>query len=124
MAEFTEIAQIKKRMCKTHSQMCITKYCPLSSKCNGKDTGCEDLYEEYPEEYERICLEWAKENPEITNRNKLYQIVKEAFGEDMANSFNTVKGCAFMACKGNCMDCQNINFWDNPYIELKEKQNG
>lgn len=115
--EYKELTKIMKRI---HERGCAN--CPLSKINNGKCITYNDLIIYHPDEIERICLEWAKENPEITNRDKLFQIIKETFGVDVAEgiflSFN-FSGCHYMKCSGDCNNCPNEEFWDKPYIELK-----
>lgn len=72
MAEFTEIIKIRDRMHETVK----CRDCRLSEKNNGYNCGCHAFALNHPEEYERICLDWAKENPETTNYDKF----KEIFG--------------------------------------------
>lgn len=124
MAEFTEITKIRKRM---HGANTICTTCPLGHKNNGYSINCYDLAMEYPKEYERICLEWAKENPEITNRDKFYQVMKDTFGEHIANSFISHmynSECALLECDNDmtCKDCTHKGFWTRPYIEQKESE--
>lgn len=119
MAEFKEVAKIAKRMCDKNERMCITNSCPLSYLQNRKDLNCGELMKEYPEEYEHICLDWAKENPEITNKDKMYQIVKEAFGEDVASNTTSLGSCDLIECELNCAYCQYKGFWDKPYVKPK-----
>lgn len=130
MAEFTEIAKIKARMCDKCVPKCTTNGCPLSTTLNGKNMVCSQLFEDYPEEYERLCLEWAKENPEITNKDKLYQIIEETFGAEIANAIITRParcGCWLLNDNENrkcgyfsCDDCSDKGFWNKPYVKPKE----
>lgn len=123
MAEFIEITKIQARMC----EKLDCHKCPAAWNSNGYDVCCSDFRLNHPEEFERICIDWAKENPEITNADKLYQIVKEAFGEGVVSRIKTtttgINNCTYVDCPDahtDCCDCKYNGFWDKPYIELKE----
>ena len=122
MAEFMEIIKTKDRICEQHKGRCITYECPLCTDNNGK-INCESLLRHDPEEYERICLDWAKKNPnpELTNKGKLYEVLKETFGEQIAHTLIPKLSCDLFDCEDmKCDHCCYDGFWDKPYIEPKE----
>lgn len=72
MAEFKEVLKQKDRLCKNISCDECGFYCGN----NKRDISCGDFIIMYPEEAEKIIMDWAKENPPQTNADKF----KEVFG--------------------------------------------
>jgi hypothetical protein len=65
MSEFANVTREAMRMCaKFQLQMC--KGCPLDYDNNRKDVNCARLREDYPEQYEKIVMDWAEKHPEKT----------------------------------------------------------
>lgn len=120
MAEFTEVMRIRTRMCETEG----CDDCPLGRKNNGYNRSCGSFIASEPKECERACLKWAKENPEITNKDKFYQVMKDTFGEHIANSFISFMNssdCTLVDCDNGvtCDECTSKGFWKRPYVEPK-----
>lgn len=86
MAEFQKVMKQYDRMC---NGIIKCDECPISMTNNGTDVSCSDLMRKYPEEAERIIMEWASENPVITNAMKF----KEVFGYDFQDAFGAL-GCS------------------------------
>lgn len=84
MSEFKNIMREYDRMCKGMS--CCN--CPIASANNGKYISCNDLMRKFPEEAERIIMQWAKEHPVMTNRKKF----EEVFGFNVATMFEVNRG--------------------------------
>lgn len=62
--EFAEVIRNRERLCK-NMRACIE--CPLSSNKNSAGMECVSFVKKYPEEAEKIIMEWAEENPAKTN---------------------------------------------------------
>lgn len=70
---------------------------------------------EYPEEAEKIIMNWAKEHPVKTNADKF----KEVFGVEVDN----YGSCNGIKCQKEYIDCRNCEcneFWSKEYIQPKE----
>ncbi len=74
MAEFQKIVKERKRMCEQYD---FCKYCPLGElqkKHGNENATCRSLAFDYPEEAERIIMQWASEHPVMTNGKKFEQV--------------------------------------------------
>lgn len=89
MAEFQKVAKERNRMCEQYNT-CIS--CPLIKLQEHHDgnTMCRALAFQYPEEAERIIMQWASEHPVMTNRKKF----AEVFGFNIAAMFEVNRGNA------------------------------
>lgn len=96
MAEFQKVVKERKRMCEQYDT-CI--YCPLSElqKLDKGNGACRVVALEYPEEAERIIMQWASEHPLVTNRKKF----EEVFGFNIATMFE--------------VNCRNADWLDEEY---------
>lgn len=74
MAEFQEVMCELRRLC---AKCDCENYCPVwkGARSDG-ETYCSTWVKNYSEKAERIIMQWAKENPLMTNRMKF----KEVFG--------------------------------------------
>lgn len=123
MAEFNEIMHTRERMCQ---EICVThkQYdeCPMNGKNNGKNINCMSFFRHYPEEAEILIMKWAKEHPVMTNKQKMMEIIAEAFGEDLAiHLIGHRHKCEGIACGDNsCESCTYSKFWDKEYQPPKD----
>ncbi len=86
MAEFKTVMNEYNRMC----NKCIKcENCPIASRNNGRGVACHLFVHQFPEEAERAIMQWASENPIITNAMKF----KEVFGYDFQDAFGAL-GCS------------------------------
>ena len=68
-----EMARIYKRICKVyHAGYC--EGCPLIARNFTDATDCLNAIILHPDEYEKALLNWAKENPAPTNRDKFFEV--------------------------------------------------
>lgn len=113
MAEFVEVIKNQKRMCEGY--LCIN--CPLCVTNNGRNMSCTELRRKYPEEYEAIVTKWAEERPVKTHKDKLYELMASAFGEQAASNFTReLTQCAGFTCSANrCEGCKYKTFWEEEY---------
>lgn len=74
MAEFKTVMKEHDRMCRSFS--CDCKDCPLGKRRNVFT--CLRWIFDHPYEGEELIMQWAKENPPVTNRVKF----TEVFGFD------------------------------------------
>lgn len=79
MAEYQEVIKQFKRMCKSNCDDCLQ--CPIESYDGFSH--CWRWISEEPEKAEELIMKWAKENPPITNNDK----IKEIFGLDFKSTF-------------------------------------
>ena len=107
MSEFVEVMKQKKRMCDTFGENCGR--CGLSLHNNGIGKVCENFFKDHPKAAEEIIMNWAKENPIITNADKF----KEVFGMEPKFQF-----CPREYCSG-CNTCYG-KFWNEEYKEPSE----
>ena len=110
MSEFVEVMKQKKRMCDTFGENCSR--CGLSLHNNGIDKLCENFFKDHPKAAEEIIMNWAKENPIITNADKF----KEVFGLEHVGGCNGIK----WECDFICDMCNFKNFWNEKYKEPSE----
>lgn len=82
--EFVKVMEERQRI--------LDKYCNIGLNCTNcpfKGPGCDDdlvdfclddsLMEEDPEEFEKIVMNWSKNNPKMTNIEKVVELIKENF---------------------------------------------
>ena len=106
MAEFTEVMKQRERMCNQIG--CLE--CEFTNK---NIVDCNNYIVSNPQKAEFIIMNWAKENPIITNADKF----KEVFGVDI----NKNDCCLKVECNySNCGECEWDDFWYREYIEPKE----
>lgn len=108
MAEFCEVMKQRKRMCEKLDTKCSEKSCPLSFEINGKNLACARYVADYPQEAEKIIMDWAKEHPVMTNADKF----KEVFGIEIGNEF----------AQCDLFECKYYGFWGKEYVEQKKEQ--
>lgn len=87
MAEFMTVMREYGRMC-DGSIRC--EECPIASKNNGRGVACHLFVRQFPEETERIIMQWAEKHPIMTNRRKF----EEVFGFNVATMFEVNRGNA------------------------------
>ena len=113
MAEFIEVMKQRDRMCKSNGCNCFG--CGLALKNNGKELRCDDFCCSYPQEAEKIIMDWAKEHPVMTNADKF----KEVFGIEIGHEFEK---CDLFTCSDDgCDKCEYYGFWNREYIEPKKE---
>ena len=108
MAEFVEVMKQRNRICDGYE---CDGGCPL----NLEDISCGNLMRNKPQEAEKIIMDWAKENPEMTRQEKF----KEVFGFKP-----NYRGCPLFdtdECKHKCAGCAHDNFWNEEWKDPKEK---
>lgn len=82
MAEFQTVMREFQRLCSKRE--CGS--CPVGNRVfNERASYCCVWVKNYPEEAESIIMQWAKENPFKTNRDKF----REVFGMDLVITGNT-----------------------------------
>lgn len=117
MAEFVEVMNQKLRMCNYFKQDC--NKCNLSYKANGLNVVCTKCLSCYPEEAEKIIMDWAKEHPIVTNKDKF----REVFGFELGSiSLCDEIPCPYEYTNDDCHDCDNCQFrgfWEKEYKEPK-----
>ena len=79
MAEYREVVKQFKRMCESNCSNCHE--CPIESYRGFYH--CWRWVSEDPEKSEELIMKWARENPPITNNDK----IKEIFGLDFKSTF-------------------------------------
>lgn len=103
MAEFKEVMKQKKRMC---------EYC--EENCNSCD-GSIFVSNSDPDRFEKFVMDWAKEHPVVTNKDKF----REIFGTYTLESLRKCPFAASKKCLGesSCAKCDLNNFWEKEYKE-------
>ncbi len=81
MTEFITVMREYNRMCEK-SMKC--ENCPIVSSNNGRGVACHLFVRKFPEEAERIIMQWAAEHQVMTNRRKF----EEVFGFNIASLFD------------------------------------
>lgn len=116
MAEFAEVMKQKARMCdyNYHKAGCVS--CPLSGHNNSLSKSCGVLFKDHPKQAEEIIMQWVKEHPIKTNKDKF----EEVFGKLNELNMTTAYDCVGIACNGrNCVTCEDNGFWNREYKEPK-----
>ena len=68
-----EMARIYKRICAIHIEDFCDGCSLLPSNFDDAED-CMDALIKYPDEFEKVLLNWAKENPTPTNRDKFFEV--------------------------------------------------
>ena len=100
-----EMARIYKRICAIHRED-FCEECPLIPQVSSNAEGCLDAIIQFPDEYEKVLLDWAKENPTPTNRDKFFEV----FGDRNYQHPNCKVACE----PTPCCDC---DWWNKEYVE-------
>lgn len=69
MAEFAEVIRKRNKMCNALFDADLCGRCKLERTNNGKDIYCGMMIEKYPEEAERIIIEWNDEYDQQKGEN-------------------------------------------------------
>ena len=100
-----EMARIYKRICKVyHAGYC--EGCPLIARNFTDATDCLNAIILHPDEYEKALLNWAKENPAPTNRDKFFEVFGDRNYKDAS--------CTMTCDTVPCIDC---DWWNVEYVE-------
>lgn len=100
-----EMARIYKRICKVyHAGYC--EGCPMLPPVSSNAEGCLDALIQFPDECEKVLLDWVKENPAPTNRDKFFEVFGDITYKDEK-------------CKDPCelMPCYHCDWWNKEYVE-------
>lgn len=112
MAEFVEVMNQRKRICESMDKLC--KNCPLSIRNNGGVFACETFLLKRYEQAEKIIMDWAKEHPIVTNKDKF----REVFGFKPSDYINCPMKNGYECLQHRvCEDCKYENFWNQEYKE-------
>ena len=88
------------RMCKGMGA-CFS--CPLCSRSNGKET-CDEFLKEHPGKANKIILNWCKEHPVETRRDRLLK----AFPKIRTNAEGQITFCPKLVEYDYECDCINV----------------
>ena len=100
-----EMARIYKRICAIHKgDFC--EECPLLPSNFDDAEDCMDALIKYPDEYEKVLLDWAKENPAPTNRDKFFELFSDR---------NYETGSCELTC--HTIPCRGCDWWNLEYVE-------
>lgn len=98
MAEFQEVMRQYKRMCRYYP---ACEECPLYNMYAG--CSCSRCIRDYPDEAERIIMDWAAEHPEPR-----YPTWKEWVDRDFPVKLCIcVRNFAYVECSATCEECWN-----------------
>ena len=106
-----EMARIYKRICGKYSNDNCND-CPLTERKFIDADGCLNAMIQLPDEFEKALLDWVKENPTPTNRDKFF----EMFGD---------RNYKHPDCKVKCelTPCCDCDWWNKEYVEPEKGQN-
>ena len=68
-----EMARTYKRICGKYSNDNCND-CPLTERKFIDADGCLNAIIQFPDEFEKALLDWVKENPAPTNRDKFFEV--------------------------------------------------
>lgn len=71
MAEFQTVIKERMRMCKESG---VCNDCPLSANKRKQALHCPGFMFDFPEEAEKIIMQWASEHPIMTNGKKFEEV--------------------------------------------------
>lgn len=100
-----EMARIYKRICGKYSNDNCND-CPLTERKFMDADGCLNAMIQFPDEFEKALLDWVKENPAPTNRDKFFEV----FGDRNYKHPNCNVACELTPC----CDC---DWWGKEYVE-------
>ena len=107
-----EMAKIYKRICVIHrGDFC--EGCPLLPPVSSNAEGCLDAIIQFPDEYEKALLNWEKENPPKTNRDKFFEV----FGD---KNYKYDEGCRAIKCES--LPCHGCDWWNKEYVEPEKER--
>lgn len=116
MAEFIEVMEKSESICKYYEHNCPK--CRLSSRNNAHNETCNDFIRQYPQEAEKLIMDWDPKHPFTTNRDKF----KEVFGiEPVDCPFHASDECIDIGI--DCDGCDKGNFWNEEWKAPQEKAN-
>ena len=99
-------------MARTYERICKVYYadycgeCPLIGRNFIDATDCLNAIILHPDEYEKALLDWAKENPAPTNRDKFFEV----FGDRNYSDEDCTATC-------DTVPCAYCDWWDEEYVE-------
>ena len=107
-----EMARIYKRICGKYSND-YCNGCPLLplNFGDGSAEGCLDAMIQSPDEYEKVLLDWAKENPAPTNRDKFFEVFSDR---------NYETGSCELTC--HTIPCRGCDWWNKEYVEPEKRE--
>ena len=100
-----EMARTYKRICGKYSNDNCND-CPLTERKFIDADGCLNAMIQFPDEVEKILLDWVKENPAPTNRDKFFEV----FGDKKYKYANCTETCDTVPCRG-------CDWWSKAYVE-------
>ena len=103
-----EMARIYKRICAIHRED-FCEGCPLLPPASSNAEGCLDAMIQFPDEYEKALLDWEKENPPKTNRDKFFEVFSNR---------NYETGCCELTC--HTIPCRGCDWWNLEYVGLEK----
>lgn len=106
----SEVARTYKRICGKYSNDNCND-CPLTERKFIDADGCLNAMIQFPDEFEKALLDWVKENPAPTNRDKFFEV----FGDRKYKQF----GCKKVCEPTPCCDC---DWWNKEYVEPERKE--
>lgn len=105
-----EMARIYKRICKVyHASYC--EGCPLIARNFTDATDCLNAIILHPDECEKALLDWVKENPAPTNRDKFFEV----FGDRNYKDVSCTETCDTVPCRG-------CDWWYKEYVEPEKEE--
>ena len=100
-----EMARIYKRICGKYSNDNCND-CPLTERKFIDADGCLNAMIQFPDEYEKALLDWVKENPAPTNRDKFFELFSDR---------NYETGSCELTC--HTIPCRGCDWWSKEYVE-------
>lgn len=114
MAEFVEVMRQRNRMCKTYTH-CLCG-CLLAEMLEESGTAnCNEYAKAYPTEFESAVMTWAKNNPEKTMRDVLFEKFPNAQKKPDGSPYICVTHVGFKKPESCVMACSRC--WKRPAPE-------
>ena len=120
MAEFVTVMKERMRMCKT--QTC--SQCGLHEGASTFGLPCASFVIRYPEESEKIIMDWAAKHPVETMKDRFFRLFPNAeLGDE-----GTPKCCPYHLGWEEIYRCNDfetcLQCWNRPYEEKETEKKG
>lgn len=122
MAEFVTVMRERERMCKATRKAQGCSECELSSFKKGVGRTCYAYTADFPEEAEKIIMDWAAEHPVETMKDRFFKMfpnapkLKDGNPISCPRHLGWAESCAKNRGIAHCIDC-----WNRPYEERSVK---